>query len=53
MGFYEDHGDLQPPPEPFRFGRRGQRPLTFRWLGLAALVLVAYLVITEIGRAHV
>ena len=44
MGFFDDRGELGPPPEPFRFrpsaaGGSG----SFRWLALAAVALAAYL----------
>ena len=36
MGFFDNRGDLGPPPEAFRFGSSGKStPMPFRWLGLA------------------
>ncbi|MDA0302282.1 MAG: UPF0182 family protein, partial [Chloroflexi bacterium] len=55
MGFFDDRGDLGPPPEPFRFGTSegGRQSLPFRWLGLGALVLVAYLAINVLKTIYV
>ena len=54
MGFFDDRGDLGPPPEPFRFGSTaGRRPASFRWLGLAALVLVLYLTVSVLKSIFV
>ena len=54
MGFFEDRGELGPPPEPFRF-----RPTaaggsaSFKWLGLAALVLVTYFAASVLKSIYV
>ncbi|RLT39408.1 MAG: UPF0182 family protein [Chloroflexi bacterium] len=54
MGFSEDRGELGPPPEPFRF-----RPTavggsaSFKWLGLAALVLVTYFAASVLKSIYV
>ncbi|MSQ30192.1 MAG: UPF0182 family protein [Dehalococcoidia bacterium] len=54
MGFFDDRSDLGPPPEPFRFGPQSGRPSTpFRWLGLAALVLVGYLAVSVLKSIYV
>ena len=55
MGFFDDRGDLGPPPEPFRFGPQsgGRRSMPFRWLGLAALALVAYLAVSVLKSIYV
>ena len=55
MGFFDDRGNLGPPPEPFRLGRRPGRPrsLSFRWLGLAAVALVGYLALSVLKSIYV
>ena len=54
MGFFDNRGDLGPPPEAFRFGSSGKStPMPFRWLGLAALVLVGYLTISVLKTIYV
>ncbi|MGE3857185.1 MAG: UPF0182 family protein [Dehalococcoidia bacterium] len=55
MGFFDDRGDLGPPPEPFRFGTSGdaRRSPPFRWLGLAAAVLVGYLTVSVLKTIYV
>ncbi|MCK9486533.1 MAG: UPF0182 family protein [Dehalococcoidia bacterium] len=47
MSFFDDRGDLGPPPEPFRFRRTGdspRSPFPLKWIGIAAAILVIYIV---------
>ncbi len=53
MGFFDDRGNLGPPPEPFRFGTTSRQPGSFRWLGLAALALAGYLAISVLKAIFV
>ena len=58
MSFFEDsgdRGDLGPPPEPFRFNRKGAgRPsLPFKWIGVAAAILVLYIVLNVVKTIYV
>ena len=55
MGFFDDRGNLGPPPEPFRLNapEGGQRALPLRWMRLGTLVLVGYLAINVIKSIYV
>ncbi len=55
MGFFDDRGNLGPPPEAFRFGSssEGRRSLPLRWIALGALVLVGYLAISVLKSIYV
>lgn len=63
MSFFDDRdrGDLGPPPEPFRFGGRGgaggngelRSPVPLRWIGIAAGLLVAYIVLNVLKSIYV
>lgn len=56
MGFYEDRGDLGPPPDPFRFDRRGgfRAPSrAVRWLGIAAAILVLFALLSVLKSIYV
>lgn len=47
MSFFDDRGDLGPPPEPFRFRRTGdspRSPFPLKWIGVAAAILIFYIV---------
>ena len=47
MGFFEDRDDLGPPREPFRIGDGDLRsPIPLRWIGVAAAILVAFIVLS-------
>ena len=63
MSFFDDRdrGDLGPPPEPFRFGGRGgaggngelRSPVPLRWIGIAAGLLVTYIVLNVLKSIYV
>ncbi|GMU40919.1 MAG: UPF0182 protein [Chloroflexota bacterium] len=55
MGFFDDRGNLGPPPEPFRFneGREFRSPVPLRWLALAAGVVIAYVVLNVLKTIYV
>ncbi len=54
MGFFDDRGELGPPPEPFRFaGRRDPRTSQLRWVGFAALLLVVYVALNVLKSTFV
>ena len=55
MGFFDDRGELGPPPEPFRIAGRGRDPRAaqLRWVGIAALGLVVYVVLNVLKSTYV
>lgn len=56
MSFFDDRGDLGPPPEPFRFRRTGdgpRSPLPLRWIGVAAALLVLFIVANTFKSIYV
>jgi uncharacterized protein len=56
MGFFEDRGDLGPPPDPFRVNRdRGRfaSPRMLRWLGIGAGILVLIVVLNVAKSIYV
>lgn len=57
MQFYEDRGDLGPPPDPFRFdhdrGRFRAPSGVVRWLGIAAAVLVLFALLSVLKSIYV
>ncbi|MGE3960220.1 MAG: UPF0182 family protein [Dehalococcoidia bacterium] len=62
MSYFDDRGDLGPPPEPFRFGRGGggggggselRSPVPLRWIGVAAALLLLYIVLNVLKSIYV
>ena len=54
MGFFDDRGELGPPPEPFRIAGRGDpRAAQLRWVGIGALALVTYVVLNVLKSTYV
>jgi len=62
MSFFDDRGDLGPPPEPFRFGRGNggggangefRSPVPLRWIGIAAGLLITYIVLNVLKSIYV
>jgi len=62
MSFFDDRGDLGPPPEPFRFGGRGgggggtgefRSPVPLRWIGVAVGLLLLYIVLNVLKSIYV
>ncbi len=60
MSYFDDRGDLGPPPEPFRFGRGGgggggelRSPVPLRWIGVAAALLLLYIVLNVFKSIYV
>ncbi|MDO9445810.1 MAG: UPF0182 family protein, partial [Dehalococcoidia bacterium] len=55
MGFFDDRGNLGPPPEPFRFneGREFRSPVPLRWLALAAGAVLAYVILNVVKSIYV
>lgn len=57
MGFFEDRGDLGPPPDPFRIDRGRDRfrspPRMLRWVALGAAILVLIIVLTVLKSIYV
>src|SRR5262245_20832372 len=54
MGFFDDRGNLGPPPEPFRFaGRDPRRPGQIRLVGAAAIGLVVYVALNVLKTTFV
>ena len=57
MGFFEDRGDLGPPPDPFRIDRGRDRfhtpPRMLRWFGLGAAILVLVVVLNVAKSIYV
>ncbi|MEX2373884.1 MAG: UPF0182 family protein, partial [Dehalococcoidia bacterium] len=58
MSFFDDRGDLGPPPEPFRFrgggsGGEMKSPIPLRWIGIAAAILVLYIVLNVFKSIYV
>ncbi|MDA0815385.1 MAG: UPF0182 family protein [Chloroflexi bacterium] len=57
-GGRRDRGDLGPPPEPFRFGGggdggAGRSPLPLKWIGVAAGLLLAFVVLNTVKTIYV
>ena len=53
MGFFDDRGDLGPPPEPFRIGRaRGYSgsPRLLRWVGVGVGLLILFVAL-NVGKS--
>ncbi|MGE0229740.1 MAG: UPF0182 family protein [Dehalococcoidia bacterium] len=56
MQFYDDRGDLGPPPDPFRFDRGGRFRApsgVVRWLGIAAALLVLFVLLSVLKSIYV
>ena len=53
MSFFDDRGDLGPPPDPFRFASERPRSTSFRWFAFGALALVAYLAASVLKSIYV
>jgi len=55
MGFFDDRGNLGPPPEPFRFneGREFRSPVPLRWLALAVGAVLAYVALNVLKSIYV
>ncbi len=55
MGFFDDRGNLGPPPEPFRFneGREFRSPVPLRWLAIAVVVVLAYITLNVLKSIYV
>ena len=55
MSFFDDRGNLGPPPEAFRFGQRGEfrSPIPLKLIGIAAAILVLYIVLNVLKSIYV